>query len=183
MVQKIFKVEKSADSATGWVIIDTDTDTVLDLPEICKEDLSGRYITSDELLDKIDTVQIALSGVTDSLRVLDTTNLNRRSVLKTFALKQTDTIDDTIDGFLESVRDYEKYHTIEMGRDVVGNDNTIHAYIETPKDGKLRCRFDRDVRLYAKRNNVRYWISDYKIEAGSNGGKFVIPLEDPEEIL
>ena len=108
MVQKIFKVEKSADSATGWVIIDTDTDTVLDLPEICKEDLSGRYITSDELLDKIDTVQIALSGVTDSLRVLDTTNLNRRSVLKTFALKQTDTIDDTIDGFLESVRDYEK---------------------------------------------------------------------------
>ena len=104
-------------------------------------------------------------------------------MLKTFALKQTDTIDDTIDGFLESVRDYEKYHTIEMDRDVVGNDNTIHAYIETPKDGKLRCRFDRDVRLYAKRNNVRYWISDYKIEAGSNGGKFVIPLEDPEEIL
>jgi hypothetical protein len=184
MVQRIFKVSKSTTSQNGWEIEDQASGEILDLPEICYEDLSlGKYIDADILLDKIETMQIALAGVTDSLRMVDEYSFRNRSVLKTFGLKKTGTIDDEIDGFLESISDYEKYHTIEMGRDKAGDDDSIHAYIETPKDGKLRCTFDRSIRLNAKRNNIKYWVDDYKIDSGSSGGKFVRPIGTPIEIM
>jgi len=171
-------------SPTGWEIEDQASGTTLNLPEICLEDLKlGKYLSAQELLDKIDTMQIALAGVTDSFNMVDPYSYSRRSVLKTFTLKSNGTIDDTIDFYLESVKDYEKYHTIYMDRDVDGNDGSIHAYIETPKDGKLRCVFDKSIRLNAKRNNIKYWIDDYKIDAGANGGKFVRPIGQPEEIM
>ncbi len=184
MVQRIFKVFKSYDSSTGWSIEDLSSGTILDLPEICIEDLnSGKYTNSEELLDRIATMQIALAGVTDSLNIVDNYSLHRRSVLKTFTLKASGTIDDTINDYIESVSQYESYHTIYMDRDVTGNDNTIHAYLQTPKDGILRCQFDKNSRLNAKRNNIKYWIDDYKISSGSSGGKFVRPLGHPIEIM
>lgn len=184
MVQKIFKIFRSFDSNTGWSIEDMSSGTILDLPEICIEDLNaGKYTNAEELLERIETMQIALAGVTDSLNVTDEYSLDRRSVLKTFTLKKNGTIDDTIDDYIESVAQYESYHTIYMDRDVSGNDNSIHAYIETPKDGRLRCTFDKAIRLNAKRNNIKYWIDDYKLDAGSNGGKYVRPIGVPFEIM
>lgn len=174
MVQRIFKVSKSINSTTGWEIEDISTGIILNLPEIVYEDLDeGRFYSADEMLEKIDTLQIALAGVTDSLNIVDEYSLRNRSVLKTFGLKKNDTIDDTIDFYIESVKQYESFHTIEMDRDKAGNDNSIHAYINTPHDGRLRCQFDKSIRLNAKRNNIKYWINDYKIDSGSNGGKFV----------
>ena len=185
MVQRIFKVAQDSSSATGWTITDTSTDIVLELPEVVFEELdNGKYVDADELLGKIETVQIALAGVTDSLRMVDEYSFRHRSVMKTFGLKkQGNSIDDSIDFFLESVTDYEKYHTIEMGRDKPGDDTSIHAYLETPKDGRLRCTFDKSVRLNAKRNNIKYWVEDYKLSEGSNGGKFIRPIGDPVEIM
>ena len=185
MVQRIFKVAQDSSSATGWTITDTSTDIVLELPEVVFEELdNGKYVDADELLGKIETVQIALAGVTDSLRMVDEYSFRHRSVMKTFGLKkQGNSIDDSIDFFLESVKDYEKYHTIEMDRDKMGDDTSIHAYLETPKDGRLRCTFDRSTRLNAKRNNIKYWVEDYNLGEGSNGGKFIRPIGDPIEIM
>ena len=183
MVQKIFNVRRSATSPSGWEIEDNTSQVVLDLPDICIEDLSvGKYIIESQMLDKISTMQIALAGVTDSLRIVDDYSFRHRSVLKTFGLKKSDTIDDTIDGFIENIKEYESYHTIYMDRDKTGDDNTIHAYIQTPNDGILRCIFDKSIRLNAKRNNIKYWVDDYKIESGSAGGKFVRPIGTPIEI-
>lgn len=185
MVQRIFKVAQDSSAATGWSITDTSTGTVLELPEVVFEELDkGKYIKANELLSKIETVQIALAGVTDSLRMVDEYSFRHRSVIKTFGLKkQGNSIDDSIDFFLESVKDYEKYHTIEMDRDKMGDDTSIHAYLETPKDGRLRCTFDRSTRLNAKRNNIKYWVEDYNLGEGSNGGKFIRPIGDPIEIM
>lgn len=186
MVQRIFKVQRSQTSQNGWEIEDTSSGTILDLPDVVLEDLDegAKYVKNVQMLEKIDTMQIALAGVTDSLRIVDDYSFRNRSVLKTLGLKKNDTIDDTIDGFLESVKEYESYHTIYMDRDKAGDDGSIHAYLQTPKDGILRCKFDRSIRLEAKRNNIKYWIEDYKIDAGSNGGKFVIPIgTPPEEIM
>ena len=183
MVQRIFKVRTSTTSSTGYEIEDTASGTVLDLPEVCIEDLdTGKYLNADQMISKIDTMQIALAGVTDSLNMVDEYSFRQRSVLKTFGIAKNGTIDDEIDGFIETVKDYEMYHTIEMGRDTAGDDNTIHAYLYTPKDGRLRCVFDKSIRLNAKRNNIKYWVDDYKIDSGSNGGKFVRPIGQPIEI-
>lgn len=184
MVQRIFKVRASATSSTGYEIVDESTGQVLDLPEVCIEDLdTGKHISASQIIEKIDTMQIALAGVTDSLNMVDEYSFRHRSVLKTFGIRKNGTIDDEIDGFLDDVKNYEAYHTIYMDRDIAGNDNTIHAYIQTPKDGKLRCTFDKSIRLNAKRNNIKYWIDDYKIDTGSAGGKFVRPIGQPTEIL
>lgn len=183
MVQRIFKVRKSSTSTTGYEIEDQTSGQVLDLPEICLDDIdTGKYLDSNQMLEKIDTMQIALAGVTDSLNMVDEYSFRHRSVLKTFGIKSSGTIDDTIDGYLETVKEYESYHTIYMDRDVSGNDNSIHAYINTPRDGRLRCTFDKSIRVNAKRNNIKYWIDDYKIDAGSAGGKFVRPIGLPIEI-
>lgn len=179
MVQKIFNIERDTDSANGWCLFDGETDTKLNMPQCIYEAFTGKYISADELLNKVSTVQIALAGVTNSLRVVDPVSLDRRSVLKTFALNGCSCgIDDEIDEYLTSPAEYEKHHIIYMDRDTDGNDKSIHAYIETPKNGKLRCQFkdDNDVRLNAKRNNIKYWIDDYKIVAGSNGGLYVMTL-------
>ena len=183
MVQRIFKATKSSTSSNGWEIEDQSTGEVLDLPNSCYEDLKGKYLSSDEMLNRIDTLQIALAGVTDSLRVVDQYSLSERSVLKTFGIRTNNQIDDEIDEYLTSVKEYELYHTIEMDRDIAGKDDTIHAYIETPKDGRLRCTFDKSIRLDAKRNNIKYWTEDYNIASGSKGGKFVRPIGTPIEIL
>ena len=183
MVQRIFKIRKSSTAQSGWEIEDQSSGKVLDLPSICLDDLDGKYLSADDMIEKIDTIQIALAGVTDSLNVVDARYLDRNSVLKTFGLKKNGTIDDEIDGFLESVKDYEKYHTIYMDRDKAGDDTSIHAYLNTPKDGVLRCTFDKSIRLEAKRNNVKFWVEDYKIDAGSAGGKFVRPIGTPIEII
>ena len=184
MVQRIFKVQRSATSPSGWELEDTGSGKILDLPDVCIEELDeGKYMKNSQMLGKIETIQIALAGVTDSLNIVDDYSFRHRSVIKTFKLKKSDTIDDTIDGFLENVKEYESYHTIYMDRDKVGDDGTIHAYIQTPKDGILRSRFDKSIRLNAKRNNIKYWIDDYKIESGSNGGKYVNPIGTPEEIM
>ena len=184
MVQRIFKPIRSTTSANGWDIEDQSSGEVLEMPDIVLEDLDqGKYTSASEMIEKIETMQIALSGVTDSLNIVDSYSYKRRSVLKTFGLKSSDTIDDTINGFLESVKDYEAYHTIYMDRDKAGDDESIHAYLKTPNDGTLRCVFPKDIRLNAKRNNIKYWIDDYKIDAGSSGGKFVRLTGTPVEIM
>ena len=181
MVQKIFTLQKSDTSANGWNI---EVDEIsIQLPDNIYDELQGKYISSDEMLEKISTIQIALAGVTDSLNEVDTYSFLNRSVLKTFDLKPSGTIDDEIEDYLHSVKEYEKYHTIYMDRDKEGNDNSIHAYIETPKNGLLRSTFDKDLRLNAKRNNIKYWIDDYKIATGSAGGEFVRPIGKPIEIM
>lgn len=189
MVERVFKIYKSDGASTGYEIVDQESNKTLDLPEVCKNNLKGKYIDSDTLIEKISTAKIALAGVTDSLNIVDEYSLRYRSVIKSIGLKSNDTIDDTIsdyivyDGDPESiVKIYESYHTIYMDRDIAGNDKSIHAYINTPKDGRLRCVFDKSIRINAKRNNIKYWVEDYKIESGSAGGKFVRPIGTPIEI-
>ena len=187
MVQRIFKVISSSTSATGWEIEDQASGTVLDLPESVKEVLTegAKYLKdADFILDRIETMQIALAGVTDSLNIVDQYSLEHRSVLKTFGLKNNGTIDDEIDFYLESIKEYENFHTLRMDRDVPGDDTLIHAYVETPKDGRIRSRFSNKdgIRLDSRRNNITYWLNDYKVVAGSAGGKSIIPIGDPIEI-
>ena len=187
MVQRIFKVAPSSTSATGWEIEDQASGTVLDLPISIKEDLTegAKYLKdANFILDRIETMQIALAGVTDSLNVVDQYSLDHRSVLKTFGLKSNGTIDDEIDLYLESIKEYEKYHILRMDRDVPGDDTSIHAYIETPKDGRIRGRFSNKdgIRLDSRRNNITYWLDDYKVVSGSAGGQSIVPVGDPIEI-
>lgn len=186
MVQRIFKVNNSITSQNGWDIEDTMSGVVLDMPECIYEEMKGKYITSDEMLNKVDTLLIALAGVTDSLNPVigQEISFERRSVLKSIRLKDNlSTIDDTIDKDLESVTEYEKYHTIYMDRDIQDNDNSIHAYIETPNNGIVRSQFDKSVRLEAKRNNIKYWVDDYEIATDSAGKVFIRPISQPVEII
>ena len=185
MVPAIFKPIKDDTFEVGWGIQHIDTGEVLEMPSIIYDSLTGNYIDSEEILDRIETLQIALAGVTNSLARIPEHDYSydRRSVLKTFSLKDNGTIDDTIDFYLESIAEYEKLHTIYMDRDRDGDDNTIHAYICTPKDGLLRSVFDKDIRLEARRNNIKYWVDDYTIESGSKGGKFIRPVSTPIEIM
>lgn len=189
MVQKIFRVQRSATADNGWdIIIDDD---IFEMPESVYASLSvGKWIGADDFLSKVETMQIALAGVTDSLNVVDAYSLDMRSVLKSVVLIKDGTINDDIglirsrsDGEPESIiKQYEEYHTIYMDRDIDGDDGSIHAYIKTPNNGTLRCVFDRSIRLNAKRNNIKYWVDDYSIDAGSNGGEFVRPSGVPVEI-
>ena len=187
MVQRIFKVIPSSTSATGWEIVDKAIGTILYLPESVKEVLTegAKYLKdANFILDRIETMQIALAGVTDSLHIVDQYSLDHRSVLKSFRLKNNGTIDDEIDFYIESIKEYENLHTFRMDRDVPSDDTSIHAYIETPKDGRIRSRFSNKdkIRLDSRRNNITYWLNDYKVVAGSAGGKSIIPIGDPIEI-
>jgi hypothetical protein len=179
----VSRILTPVDNGGVWELVDNETGKTLSFPTVIMEELKGKYISAEELLSRISTIKIAFSGMTDSLNIIDDINYDRRSALQTFGLNGYNTIDQGIDEFLTSVADYEKYHTIKMDRDVPGDDSSIHAYIETPKDGRLRCVFDQSVRVYAKRNNVNYWIEDYTIDAGSNDGKFIRPVGEIEEIL
>lgn len=182
MVDKVFKVSKSTTSWTGWELIDTDEDVIIEFPECCFNELQGRYLSPNGMLERLDTIRIALAGVSNSMNIVDPVYLHKNSVIKYLGIKKgLSDVDDSFEQMPESVSEYEKYHTIKMGRDTQGDDSTIHAYIVTPNDGKLRCIFDKSVRQFAKRNNIPYWVEDYKIEEGTNGGKFVRPLDDPEE--
>ncbi len=188
MVQRIFTAQRSSDSATGWKLVDTqDQDHVVDLPSYIFEVLEdGVYIKdANIMLDKISTLQIALAGITDGFNIVDQFSFDRRSELKSFGLKPNGTIDDTIDFYLKSVKEYEKFHTLKMDRDIKGDDDSIHAYIETPTEGRIRSRFSKQngIRLDSKRNNIDYWLDDYKIVSGSAGGKSVVPIGDPIEIM
>lgn len=185
MVQIIVKPIPDSSAPLGWKMEEIETSTILEMPSIIYDELKGKYMSADEMLEIIDTMQVVLAGCTTSLTLITEHeySYDRRSVLKTFKLKSLGTIDDEIDWFLESVAEYEKYHTIYMDRDVQGDDTTIHAYIETPKDSLLRSRFDKDIRIEAKRNNIKYWISNYQIDCGSKGGKFVTPITTPVEIM
>lgn len=183
MVQSIFKVRKSSVSAIGWEIEDTKSGKVLDMPECIYEEMNGKYMKADDMLELVGTLQIALAGVTDSLNMVNNTYFDKNSVLKSILLRDSiGTIDDEIDFLLDNVKEYEKFHIVEMGRDKAGDDTSIHAYIETPKNGRVRAQFDRSVRLEAKRNNIKYWIEDYKIATGTAGGVFIRPISTPIEI-
>ena len=51
MVQRIFKVQRSQTSITGWEIEDVSSGKVLDLPDVCMEDLDlGKYIKNSQIL-------------------------------------------------------------------------------------------------------------------------------------
>ena len=98
MVQKIFNVV-AADVENGYMLVDKiNPNKFLPIPTVVMEDLTGKYMTAQDILAKIDTIQIALAGVTDSLNIVDNVSLMCRSVVKTFALKPSDTIDDEIEG-------------------------------------------------------------------------------------
>lgn len=186
MVAETFNIYKDSSSNTGWTIESISDPTItFDMPENVYNSFDGKYISADELLEKIKTIRIALAGVTDSLNIVNREALIHNSVTKTFTIKDgicnvddmldfVITVDNADDGNGIAAMEYEKWHIIKMERDVLGDDDTIHAYVTTPKDGKLRCRFSKDVRLDAKRNNIKYWADDYKIQTGTNGGKYVI---------
>ena len=193
MVSKVFTLEQNSSSSTGWKIktnVDNRGEVELDLPTSVKKCFNGRFVKADEMLSKISTLKLALAGVTNSLNIENANYLDNNSALQSFGLATSGTIDDSIDGYIEAaeedqmlaIRTYEAFHLVKMERDKTGNDDSIHAYIYTPSDGKLRCVFDRAIRLDARRNNIRYWLPDYRIDAGSNGGKFVRPIGQPIEV-
>lgn len=178
MVTKGFKLTKENGE---YMITEISSNEQLKLPE-CIEELKGRYpgTTIDKFIDCV--LVISLAGVTDSLRMVEPNAYERNSVLKKIvpnsALSDQCPLPDEICGDEynsdTTFYEFEKYHTIKMGRDVPGNDNSIHAYIETTS-GKLRCQFPNkdDIRLDSKRNNRKYWVDEYKIASGSSGGQFV----------
>lgn len=182
MVQKIFKVQRSDMYNTGWGLVYYEN--IIPLPECIYEELNGKYMSADDILDMIDTIQIALAGITDSLNIVEMYSFCHRSVLKTFALKDNlGTIDDEFDDFYTSIYDYEKYHIIEMDREIDHDDNSVYAYIYTYTDGRIKCSFDTSIRLYAKRNNIKYWVDDYTISTNDNGETYAIPSSTPIEIM
>jgi hypothetical protein len=194
MVSKVFTLEQDSSSATGWKIktnVDSRGEVVLDLPTSVKECLNGKYIKADDMLKKISTIKIALAGVTNSLNIEKANYLDNNSAIQSFGLATSGTIDDEIDGYIEAseedqmlaIRTYESFHTVKMDRDKSGDDNSIHAYLYTPKDGRLRCVFDKSIRLDARRNNVSFWVDNYRIDSGSSGGKFVRIIGQPIEIM
>lgn len=161
MVQKIFNVV-AADVENGYMLVDKiNPNKFLPIPTVVMEDLTGKYMAAQDILAKIDTIQIALAGVTDSLNIVDNVSLMRRSVVKTFALKPSDTIDDEIEGYIESIDQYEQYHTIRMIRD---ENRNIKAVITHPTRGDMPVKFDESLMLNARRNNIKYWVNDYKVE-------------------
>lgn len=181
MVTKGFNLLKENNE---YIIEEISTNERLTLPT-CIAELKGRYngTTIDTFLNC--TLVISLAGVTDSLNMVDNNAYDRNSVLKKIVpnreLLDKCPLPDEIRGDEynsdTTFYEYEKYHVIKMDRDVAGDDDTIHAYLETV-DGKLRVRFPNDIRLDAKRNNRKYWIDSYKIQDGSAGGKHVIPQSD-----
>lgn len=181
MVQRQFKLVRNGD-----YLLQYNLDEFI-VPECIKEQLKGKSgkTTIDTFINC--DLTIALAGVTDSLRMVDQRAYDNNSVLKGIVFKQS-LIDDApllntdynseIDPE-DIVKYFERCHTIKMGRDIQGNDNTIHAYIyygETAgdKDTKIRCRFPNDIRVDAKRNNRSYWVEKYSIMTGSQGGRHVI---------
>ena len=194
MVAENFKVSRESSATTGWMIeCINDPNVSFDMPENVYNAFGGKYIKADDLLAKVETIRVAIAGVTDSFREVNPEALERNSVLKTFTLRSgICAADDMIDFCVDvpdadevlgaAAKEYEKFHIIRMERDTEGNDNSIHAYIQTPKDGKLRCQFPKDVRLDAKQNNVKYWVDDYRVDSGSSGGKFVRLLGQYREI-
>ena len=192
MVAENFNVVRDSSTMCGWKIESVNnSDVVFDMPENVYNSFAGKYINADELLARVNTIRVAIAGCTDSFRTVNATALERNSVLKTFTIRPgVSAIDDSIDFCIDvpdaddiigaAAKEYEKFHLIKMERDIEGNDNSIHAYVQTPKDGKLRCQFPKDVRLDAKRNNIKFWADDYRVDAGTNGGKFVRVLSYKE---
>ena len=178
MVTKGFKLTKEN---SEYVITEISTNKQLKLPECIKE-LKGRYkdTTIDKFIDCI--LVISLAGVTNSLRVVEPMAYEKNSVLKkivpNIGLTDQCSLPEEIcgDGYNSDTvfHEFEKYHTIRMGRDTRGDDNSIHAYLETV-NGRLRCQFPNkdNIRLDSKRNNRKYWVDEYKIASGTSGGEFV----------
>lgn len=195
MVAENFNVIQDSSASYGWKMESiNDSNVVFDMPANVYDAFNGKYIRSDDLLSKVKTIRVAVAGCTDSFRSVNEAAFDRNSVIKTFTLKNgVNAVDDMIDFCIDvpdgddvrgaAAKEYEKFHLIKMGRDIDGNDGSIHAYVQTPKDGKLRCQFPKDVRLDAKRNNIKYWVDDYRIDAGTNGGKFVRILGNPRELM
>ncbi len=172
MVQKEFKLVKDA----GEYKLEY-AGEFYPCPKCLEDDLKGRYVTIERFVDS--NLVIALAGVTDSLRMVDQDAFDRNSVLKEIrnvpeakgGIAGVDSYDD--------VRDFEKYHIVRVERDIKGDDDSLHAYMETA-EGKMRVRFPNDARLDAKRNNRYFWVENYKIQDGTAGGKHVIPLADSD---
>lgn len=182
MIQKIFTIKKDALSSTGYYIIVQGDVYSLEMLDCIIERLEGTFISAANIIDMIDTIQLDLAGINDSFVMLDEYSFRHRSILKTFKLKPNGTIDDTIDGFLENIQQYESYHIIEMDRDTTNDDSTIHAYIHTPKYGRMLSEFDKNLMLNAKQNNIKYWVEDYFICTDSNN-RYAQPKDKPIEIL
>lgn len=151
-----------------------------------------KYIKTDDVLKKISAVKLALASVTNSLNIKKENYLDHNSTIQSFSLvDDSGTIDDEIDSYIEAseedqmlaIRTYESFHIVKMDSDESGDDNSIHAYIYTPKDGRFRCVFDKSIILDARRNNIIFWVDDYKITSGSNDGKFVRIIGQPIEIV
>ena len=195
MVAETFTISREPSAKCGWVMTSmNDSSVVFDMPENVYNAFNGKYIKADKLLQRVNTIRVAVAGVTDSFRTVNEAAMEKNSVIKTFSLSYgISMIDDMIDFVIDvpdgddvlgaAAKEYEKYHIIKMDRDIAGDDGSIHAYIQTPKDGRLRCQFSKDARLDAKRNNIKYWVDDYKIDSGSNGGKFVRILGTPKELM
>ena len=178
MVTKGFKLTKENGEYT---ITELSSDKQMLLPE-CIAELKGRYneTTIDKFIDCV--LVISLAGVTNSLRIVEHGAYDRNSVLKKIVpnteLSDQCPLPDEIcgDGYNSDTTfyEFEKYHVIRMGRDVAGDDTSIHAYIWTV-NGKMRCQFpDKDdIRLDSKRNNRKYWVDEYTIDSSSSGGEFV----------
>ena len=185
MVQREFKITPSLnDNSRNLNDWDIEVDQYLmPLPQIVYEELAGKYLDSEKMIDRIKTITIALAGITDNFNIVDDLSYNRRSVIKSFTLNDTDNDVDTALDYFENTKEYEKYHTVFMDRDTAGNDNSIHAYIETPVNGILRASFSKDVRLNAKRNNIKYWVENYSIISNDGSKPYVRPLTAPIEIM
>lgn len=152
-------------------------DILLDIPPVVYNELNGKFIKADDMIVKLKTMTVSLAGIDETYNITDKYSFDNRSILKGFTIK-TDLvkIDKTLDFELNSIADYEQYHIIELEYDDESKKNTLHAYIQTPKDGRLRCVFDKSIRTNSVDNNIKYWIYDYVIQSGLKGKKFVRPL-------
>ena len=88
MVDRIFEVIEDNSSSTGFLIKETVTVKVLELPSICIEefDLSAKHVRFCDMYKKMSTIRIALAGVTDSLNIVNQTYFDRNSVFNSYGL-------------------------------------------------------------------------------------------------
>lgn len=182
MVHDKYKVFRLPESHNGWSIESSEGASV-DLPDCIFDELNtGKFIVASQILDKMKYIVLNLAGIDENTKEITAQTIrefNTNTTLDYFVLFCDNTINDEVEN-ISSIAEYEKYHTIYMD---VDDNNKIHAYINTPKDGVLKCIFPRDLRTYAYKNNIKYWTNDYKIASGKNGGKFVRPVGNPIEIM
>lgn len=174
---------------TSYFLVDVKNEVAeIEVPKDFIRQLTGEYVYGEDMLNRIDTITAALSGITNSGTIMDQYSYDYRSVLRKFTVKPLEdrSIDARIHGDFDNVQHYEGFHVIKTYR-IGKGDNGLVQRIFCPEGSLGYCdanQFKNEFGIDAKeahRNNIHYWIDDYNVSIKNN--KYVIaPESAPIEI-